>query len=319
MQPFHSLGQIDEMKTAEQEGSARPGAATGTLSADASRPAVDLPFPPPREFPSGTDQTRSASSNEQNTPPVALAQLSTPGAAQNTPETTKPVRGVVVIHAEKKRVKAAAVANASPRHMSSRLRQAIVLTATLVVLVGTLATLLPLSAGRTSIPLLSGLSTLVHFSQDSLQVQAQQTATAITASQVHGAPLNISRSQYVSIAEQDATNAGIPPTYFVRQIQLESGFNPNAQSPSGAEGIAQFMPSTAAGLGIDPWDPIQALQAAAKMMANSYHQYGDYAKALAAYNAGSANLNNAIKSCGSNWLSCMPAQTQHYVATIMGT
>ena len=319
MQPFHSLGQIDEMKTAEQEGNARSGAATDTLSADASRPVADLPFPPPRESHSGADQLQFASPGEKSTPPVALAQPSTPNAAQTAPDKTKPARGVVVIHAEKKRAKTAQTANASSRHMSSRLRQSIVLTATLVVLVGTLATLLPLSAGRTNIPLLSGLGTLIQLSQDNLQVQAQQTATAITASQVHGAPLNISHSQYVAIAEQDATNAGIPPTYFVRQIQLESGFNPNAQSPSGAEGIAQFMPSTAAGLGIDPWDPIQALQAAAKMMANSYHQYGDYAKALAAYNAGSANLNNAIKSCGSNWLSCMPAQTQHYVATIMGT
>ncbi len=54
------------------------------------------------------------------------------------------------------------------------------------------------------------------------------------------------------------------------------------------------------------------------MMARYYHQYGDYAKALAAYNAGPASLQNAVNSCGANWLSCMPAQTQNYVHTIMG-
>lgn len=313
MQAFHTPEQTRELQAAEQEDNARSlAAAADTPAASISRPITGLP---PH---AAADQGPRALLGEKDTPPVALAQTAAQSDAQSAPDSTKPVRRTVVIHAEKRRAKAAPAAAASPRRMSSRLRQTIVLVVTLVVLGGTLATLLPLSAGQANIPLLSGLGTLIHLSQDSLQVQAQETATAATT-QAHAAPLNISHSQYVAIAQQDATNAGIPPTYFVRQIQLESGFNPNAQSPSGAEGIAQFMPSTAAGLGIDPWDPIQALQAAAKMMANSYHQYGDYAKALAAYNAGSANLNNAIKSCGSNWLSCMPAQTQNYVATIMGT
>jgi len=79
--------------------------------------------------------------------------------------------------------------------------------------------------------------------------------------------MTIPYSQLVTLAEQDATNAGISPVYFVRQINLESGFNPNAVSPGGAEGIAQFEPATAAGLGIDPFNPTEALQAAAQMMA----------------------------------------------------
>ncbi len=84
-------------------------------------------------------------------------------------------------------------------------------------------------------------------------------------------PVNLPKSQYIAIAQQDAANAGISPDYFVRQINQESGFNPNAYSPAGAEGIAQFEPGTAAGLGINPWNPVQALQAAAHMMAN-YNQ-----------------------------------------------
>lgn len=231
-------------------------------------------------------------------------------------EPARPIRRSVIIRAEKRRPKATPGADTAGRHLNLRLRQIIVIGTTLLLLVATLVTLVPLSTGQRAFPLFSGLSNLFSSSQTSLQVQAQQTRAASIASGVP--PLTISHSQYVAIAEQDATDVGIPPTYFVRQIQQESGFNPNAQSPSGAEGIAQFMPGTAAGLGIDPWNPIQALQGAAKMMANLYHQYGDYAKALAAYNAGSANLNNAIKSCGANWLSCMPAQTQNYIAIIMG-
>jgi len=126
-------------------------------------------------------------------------------------------------------------------------------------------------------------------------------------------------SSYVSLAQADAQSAGIPPDLFVRQINQESGFNPYAYSPAGAEGIAQFEPATAAGLGIDPWDPVQALQGAADLMARYRRDYGgDYAKALAAYNGGSGTLNDAIQNCGPFWLSCEPAETRHYVHTILG-
>src|SRR5262249_1292481 len=126
-------------------------------------------------------------------------------------------------------------------------------------------------------------------------------------------------TDYVSVARQAAINAGIDPNYFVRQIQQESGFNPRAGSPAGAEGIAQFMPSTAASMGINPYDPIQALRAAARMMAGLLAQFGgNYAKALAAYNAGAGAVQSAVARGGGNWLSYMPAETRHYVATIMG-
>src|SRR5215831_13304043 len=66
-------------------------------------------------------------------------------------------------------------------------------------------------------------------------------------------------------ARQAARNAGIDPDIFVSQIQAESGFNPTARSGAGALGIAQFMPGTAAGLGVDPSDPYASLDAAARM------------------------------------------------------
>src|SRR6266704_6011774 len=52
-------------------------------------------------------------------------------------------------------------------------------------------------------------------------------------------------TDYRSMAYQDAINAGIPATYFVRQINQESGFNPYAYSSEGAIGIAQILQSTA--------------------------------------------------------------------------
>jgi hypothetical protein len=224
-------------------------------------------------------------------------------------------RRLTIIRAEMKRKKV----TASPdRHLSSRLRQTVMLLATLLVLGVTLVTVVPLATGQSPFNLPAGLGSLLHSIQADLQNLTQQGSSQASTTGKGLPPMQIPRSQLVAIAQQDAINAGIDPTYFVRQINLESGFNPNAVSPGGAEGIAQFMPSTAAGLGINPFDPIQALQAAAQMMARYYHQYGDYAKALAAYNAGPASLQNAVNSCGANWLSCMPAQTQNYVHTIMG-
>jgi hypothetical protein len=226
-----------------------------------------------------------------------------------------PIRPPVWIRAEVKRKKAAS--HQPQLHLRPRARHIILLLAVVICSVLTLTTLVPLATGQNDFPFSQGFSSLLRSAQQELQSLVQQNSPTPTTGTLP--PLTIPHSQLVALAEADATAAGISPTYFVRQITLESGFNPNALSPGGAEGIAQFEPGTAAGLGIDPFNPTEALQAAAQMMARYYHQYGDYAKALAAYNAGSGSLQSAINSCGSNWLSCMPAQTQHYVAVIMGT
>jgi soluble lytic murein transglycosylase-like protein len=135
---------------------------------------------------------------------------------------------------------------------------------------------------------------------------------------VSGTGAILPRSQYVAIARQDAYNAGIAPDLFVRQINQESGFNPWAVSPAGAIGIAQFMPATAAGLGINPRDPIQSLRGAAQLMAGYARQYGVYAQALAAYNAGPGTVNWAVRMGGANWYGYLPYETRNYIQVIMG-
>lgn len=131
----------------------------------------------------------------------------------------------------------------------------------------------------------------------------------------------LSSGPYVTLARTAAMKAGYPPDLFVRQIQVESGFNPRAVSPAGAIGIAQFMPATAQGLGIDPWNPQDALMGAARLMASYTRQYqGDYAKALAAYNAGTGGVAAAIATCSRQalpWQQCLPAETQRYLAQIL--
>src|SRR5579875_780354 len=215
----------------------------------------------------------------------------------------------------------------SRRRMGSHLRQAIVLSSIFTVLMITLISLAPLDNGQTPFHVFSGINNWVRNGQlnwllTSQQQEAQKQSTSATTQQNNTpAPptMSLPTSQYIAIAQQDAINAGIYPVYFVRQINLESGFNPNAVSPAGAVGIAQFLPSTAAGLGINPWDPIQALRAAANLMASYNRQYGgNYAMALAAYNGGTGTVQYAVNNCGSNWINCLPAETQNYIYVIMG-
>jgi hypothetical protein len=114
-------------------------------------------------------------------------------------------------------------------------------------------------------------------------------------------------ANYRAQARQFARQYGLNPGVFVRQIQQESGFIPGRVSPAGARGIAQFMPGTARGLGINPDNPTQALKGAAKLMAGYVHKYGSYRDALIAYNAGPGAIGRPL-----------PAETQHYIATILG-
>jgi hypothetical protein len=130
---------------------------------------------------------------------------------------------------------------------------------------------------------------------------------------------NASQGSYLNIAWQAALSVGINPDLFIRQIRQESAFNPGAISPAGAIGIAQFMPATAANMGVDPYNPEQSLYGAARLMANLSAMYGgNYAMALAAYNAGPGIVQYAINMGGSNWRAYLPAETQNYIAVIMG-
>jgi len=96
------------------------------------------------------------------------------------------------------------------------------------------------------------------------------------------------------------------------QADEESGFNPFARSPAGAQGIAQFMPGTARGYGLaNPFDAAAAIDAQAHMMRDLLRRFASVPLALAAYNAGSARVAACM---------CVPpiAETQAYVAAILG-
>ena len=108
-----------------------------------------------------------------------------------------------------------------------------------------------------------------------------------------------------------ASASGLPPALLAALLRAESGFDPRAVSPAGAQGIAQFMPSTAAGMGLrDPFDPAAAIPAAARLLAGHIRAFGSVPLALAAYNAGPG----AVQRYGG--IPPYP-ETQAYVARIL--
>lgn len=157
---------------------------------------------------------------------------------------------------------------------------------------------------------LSYNTTHVH---SSFPVASSSVSPRVTVSTSSPHPLD-----YRLVAQQAAQAAGILVWVFVRQINEESGFNPHALSSAGAEGIAQFMPGTARGLKVNPWNPIASLYAAARLMASYVSAYvGDYAKALAAYNAGPAMVAYAIAQGGVSWRLWLPRETRTYITIIL--
>jgi hypothetical protein len=109
-----------------------------------------------------------------------------------------------------------------------------------------------------------------------------------------------------------ASRHDVSAALLAAQLLAESNFNPFAVSPAGAQGIAQFMPGTAAEYGLrDPFDPRASIDAQGRLMSDLLARFGSVALALAAYNAGPA----PVAAC-----SCVPAypETQAYVARILG-
>jgi len=86
---------------------------------------------------------------------------------------------------------------------------------------------------------------------------------------------------------------GLNPSLLAAVAKTESGFNPNATSSAGARGLMQFMPATAAGMGVNPLDPAQAIDGAGRYLSAQLARFGSIDLALAAYNAGPKAVERA--------------------------
>lgn len=94
--------------------------------------------------------------------------------------------------------------------------------------------------------------------------------------------------QYIGFVNSAAQKYGVDPALVAAIIQQESGWNPNAESSAGAQGMMQLMPGTAAGLGVtNSFDPEQNINGGTQYIKQQLDRFGgNIDKAIAAYNAG---------------------------------
>jgi Transglycosylase SLT domain len=114
--------------------------------------------------------------------------------------------------------------------------------------------------------------------------------------------------------DKAATETGVDRNFFTRLLWRESLFDPNAVSPKGAQGIAQFMPDTADRRKLDdPFEPLSAVKASASFLADLKKSFGNLGLAAAAYNAGEQRVTDWVAGKRS-----LPDETQEYVSFITG-
>lgn len=127
-----------------------------------------------------------------------------------------------------------------------------------------------------------------------------------------GGPLAETPAEYAALFKTAGEKHGVDPQILAAIAKKESGFDPSARNAgSGASGMMQFMPGTARGLGIDPFDPAQAVDGAARLYKDYHAQFGSIPHALAAYNWGPGNLQR-------HGFDARPGETRDYVETITG-
>ena len=116
------------------------------------------------------------------------------------------------------------------------------------------------------------------------------------------------------LIETSATANGLPVDYFTRLLWSESRFQASAVSPAGAQGIAQFMPGTAAERGLaNPFDAYEAIPASAQLLKDLVDRFGNLGLAAAAYNSGPRRVQDWLAGTGG-----IPRETHTYIAAVTG-
>lgn len=100
-------------------------------------------------------------------------------------------------------------------------------------------------------------------------------------------------AQYAGLVQQASASSGTPAPLLAAILFNESRFEPGVVSSAGAEGIAQFMPATAAAHGVNPYDPSSAIPGAADLLAQFHSAFSSWTDAVAAYAAGGGAVEAA--------------------------
>lgn len=120
--------------------------------------------------------------------------------------------------------------------------------------------------------------------------------------------------QYQPLINASAAKYGVNPTWLGRLLYQENLFRPTGTSSAGAQGIAQFMPATAARYGVNVNDPASSIDGAAHYLSDNLKRYGgNTGLATAAYNWGEQNVDSWLQGNKS-----VPKETLNYVQDITG-
>jgi hypothetical protein len=121
--------------------------------------------------------------------------------------------------------------------------------------------------------------------------------------------------KYETAVLEEAKRQGVDPNLALHVLYKETGNlkDPeSARSKAGAIGIMQLMPKTAAGLGVNPHDPMENIRGGIAYLKQMHSKYGDPRTAAAAYNAGPGNVDKALKRQGG--LDTLSGETRNYIA-----
>ena len=155
-------------------------------------------------------------------------------------------------------------------------------------------------------------STSTSFDQQLSQATDAAQATSASTSSTAVDSTGSGSVPYEQQIDSAAQKYGIDPAVLKGLIKQESGFNANAGSPAGAQGLTQLMPGTASAMGVtDLHDPAQSIDGGAHYLKMQLDRFGgDYSKALAAYHAGPG----AVQRYGG-----VPpySETQNYVKNVL--
>jgi hypothetical protein len=164
-------------------------------------------------------------------------------------------------------------------------------------------------------PIIGGSS--VHQENPGRQIRwaADRDANATTSAKAQGSQTaSNSLDAMCSVLQSSADANDLPLTFLMRLIWQESRFDAYAISRAGARGISQFMPGTAAWVGLqNPFEVSEAIRKSAELLRDLKKEFGNLGLAAAAYNAGPKRVQDWLANRRS-----LPTETQAYVRIVTG-
>lgn len=128
------------------------------------------------------------------------------------------------------------------------------------------------------------------------------------------------RAKYEDMVRREvAKYPDLDPELILRQVQVESSFNPYAVSEAGAIGLMQLMEIHWGDGQFNPLDPEENIKAGVAYFYGHLEEHkGDYAKAFAAYHSGQTNVRSWIRRYGKKWKQKLGQDGKKYLRDILG-